>query len=255
MALPGASRHPFLDHPHPIAMAHRGGAGDWPENTMPAFAGAVAMGFRYLETDVQATADGVLVAFHDDDLLRTCGRAGHISKLPWREVSSAQVDGREPIPLMADLLEAFPDARFNIDCKTDAAMGPLIEVLRGHDALDRICIGSFSHRRLVKLRRELGSRLCSSMSPIEVASWRAGRVPRHVPVAQVPVRIGTRVRVVTRWTVDLAHRHDTQVHVWTIDDAEEMLRLLELGVDCIMTDRPSVLKQVLQQRGEWVDAS
>ena len=250
----GAARHPFLDHPHPIPMAHRGGAGAWPENTLPAFAGAVAIGYRYLETDVQATADGVLVAFHDDDLLRTCGRPGRISRLPWSEVRTARVDGQEPIPLMTDLLEAFPEARFNIDCKTDAATGPLIEVLRRQQALDRVCVGSFSHRRLVRLRKDLGPGLCSSMSPPEVLAWRAGRVPSRVPVAQVPVRVGTRptVPVVTRWTVDLAHRRDTQVHVWTIDHAEEMLRLLELGVDSIMTDHPAILKQVLQQRGEWI---
>ncbi len=79
-----ARRHPFLDWPGPIAFAHRGGAGDAPENTMPAFAAAVALGYRYLETDAQLTADGVVVAFHDDDLTRTCGRAVHISELPWR---------------------------------------------------------------------------------------------------------------------------------------------------------------------------
>lgn len=233
-------------------MAHRGGAGDWPENTLPAFRAAVELGYRYLETDVQVTADGVVVAFHDDDLQRTCGRAGHISTLPWSEVATARVDGREPIPLLDDLFEEFPDARFNIDCKSDAARAPLAAFLRRHAALDRVCVGSFSHRRLVRLRRDLGPGLCTSMSPPEVVSWRLGRVPRQVPAAQVPVGYG-RVPVVTRWMVDLAHRHHVQVHVWTVDDAEDMFRLLELGVDSIMTDRPAVLKQVLQQRGQWVD--
>lgn len=217
---------------------------------MPAFAGAVELGYRYLETDVQVTSDGVLLAFHDNDLSRTCGRPGTISGLPWSEVQTARVDGREPIPLLADLLDAFPTVRLNIDCKTDAAVDPLIAALRHHGALDRVCVGSFSHRRIVRLRKELGANLCTSMSPLEVARWRFGLPPAGVPVAQVPVAQG-RIPVVTRWTVDLAHRHGVQVHVWTINEPEDMLRLLELGVDGVMTDYPAVLKQLMEQRGEW----
>ena len=220
---------------------------------MPAFEGAVALGYRYLETDVQATADGVLAAFHDDDLSRTCGRAGLISALPWSEVATAQVDGREPIPLLTDLLEAFPDARFNIDCKTDAAVAPLVDVLRRTDSLSRVCIGTFSHRRMQKLRSLLGESVCTAATPIEVGRW-ISRTPlarlRMPAAAQVPVAHG-RVRVVTEKSVALAHRVGMQVHVWTIDDPAEMHRLLDLGVDGIMTDRPGVLREVLESRGQW----
>ncbi|MEZ5259349.1 MAG: glycerophosphodiester phosphodiesterase family protein [Ilumatobacteraceae bacterium] len=139
MPLHGTPRHPYLDHRLPIAFAHRGASGDHPENTMPAFQAAVDLGYRYLETDVQATADGVLVAFHDDDLQRTCGVEGKISELPWSEVQAARVDGEEPIPLFDELIEAFPEARFNIDCKSDAAAGPLTTALRRHRALERVC--------------------------------------------------------------------------------------------------------------------
>jgi glycerophosphoryl diester phosphodiesterase len=90
-------RHPYLDWDGPIPFAHRGGASDAPENTMPAFEYAVDLGYRYIETDVQVTSDGVLVAFHDDDLKRTCGRDGRISRLPWSEVRTALVDGRAPV--------------------------------------------------------------------------------------------------------------------------------------------------------------
>ena len=96
-----SARHPYLDWPGPIPFAHRGGASDAPENTMPAFEHAVRLGYRYLETDVHVTADGVVVAFHDDDLSRTCGRPGRISTLPWSEVSAARVDGAEPIPRLS----------------------------------------------------------------------------------------------------------------------------------------------------------
>jgi glycerophosphoryl diester phosphodiesterase len=254
MALTGPARHPYLDHPGRIGFAHRGGAGDWPENTMPAFRSAVAMGYRYLETDVQATADGVLLAFHDDDLMRSCQRPGRISELSYAEIKGSLVDGKEPIPLMSDLLEEFPEARFNIDCKTDAGVEPLMAMIGEHKLLDRVCLGSFSHRRLVRMRRTVGPSLLTSMSPNEVAQWRAGRPPKDVLVAQVPVKQGP-LKVVTRWTVDLAHRRGIAVHVWTIDDPQEMRRLLELGVNGLMTDRPVILKEVMQQRGEWADGS
>lgn len=243
-------RFPFLDHDGPIAFAHRGGAGDFPENTLPAFANAMSLGYRYLETDVHATADGVLVAFHDNDLQRTCGRPGRISELPWAEVATARVDGREPIPLLADLFEAFPTAMVNIDCKSDAALQPLIDELRRAGAADRVCVGAFNHRRLARVRQAFDGGICTSMSPVEVAAWLAGWVMPGAACAQVPVRQG-RVVIVTNRHLATAHRKDLPVHVWTIDDPHEMHRLLDLGVDGIMTDRPAVLKDVLVERGAW----
>ena len=220
---------------------------------MPAFEGAAALGYRYIETDVQATADGVLAAFHDDDLSRACGRPGLISALPWSEVETARVDGREPIPLLTDLLEAFPDARINIDCKTDAAVEPLVAVLRRTRSTARVCLGTFSHRRMKRLRFLLGTEVCTSASPVEVLKWVSpspigrGSLPQ---AAQVPVSQNG-VPIVTARSVEAAHRAGMHVHVWTIDDPNEMNRLLDLGVDGIMTDRPAVLKQVLEQRGQW----
>lgn len=217
---------------------------------MPAFQAAVDLGYRYLETDVHATADGVLVAFHDNDLSRTCGRPGLISELPWSEVSTARVDGKEQIPRLDDLFEAFPDARLNIDCKAGSAVQPLIDSLRRPGLIDRVCVGAFSLSRLRRLRGALGDALCTSMSPFEVVRWRLGLPARAPLAAQVPVEQGP-FTVVTRRSVDQAHRHGLHVHVWTIDDPAEMLRLLEFGVDGIMTDRPAVLKEVLVKRGEW----
>jgi glycerophosphoryl diester phosphodiesterase len=112
----------FLDHPGPIPFAHRGGAGEWPENTMPAFEGAVRLGYRYVETDVHVTSDGALLAFHDDVLDRVTDHEGDIAKLPWEVVRTARVGGREPIPLLEELLGTFPDLHVNIDPKHDAAV-------------------------------------------------------------------------------------------------------------------------------------
>jgi glycerophosphoryl diester phosphodiesterase len=218
---------------------------------MPAFQHAVDLGYTYLETDVHATSDGVLVAFHDADLARTCGRPGRIDSLPWREVSAARVNGAEPIPLFEDLIGAFPEARFNIDCKANSGLAALIASLKRLDCLDRVCLGGFNDQRLRRLRREFGDRLCSSFGPVQMASLRTGaRVPFGGQLAQVPVRVG-RVEVVTPGTVARAHRRGYHVHVWTIDDPAEMTRLLDLGVDGIMTDRPQVLREVLSARGEW----
>ena len=244
-------RHPYLDWDGPLPFAHRGGASDVPENTMEAFQYAIDLGYRYLETDVQVTADGVLAAFHDNDLQRTTGRVGKISELPWSEVSTALVDGKAPIPLLEDLIGTWSQARVNIDCKSDAAVDALVATLRRTNSLDRVCVAAFKDARLRKLRSALGPGLCTSLGPIETALLRFG-VLRNPPghAAQVPVKQGP-LTLVDRRFVDRAHRLGLHVHVWTIDDAAEMSRLLDLGVDGIMTDRPIVLRGVLQARDAW----
>jgi glycerophosphoryl diester phosphodiesterase len=251
-------RHPYLDWPGPAPFAHRGGTSEAPENTMASFEHAVSLGYRYLETDVHLTADGVLMAFHDPDLTRTCGVDGTIAGMTADELADVRVDGRARIPPMSELFERFPDARFNIDCKSDAAVGPLAALIRRYEAIDRVCLGAFSHARLAKLRTLLGPGLLSCMSPKEVALLRlTGRVTGPAErVAQVPVRYGAPsgprgIAVVTEGFVRNAHRRNVPVHVWTIDDPAEMHRLLDLGVDGIMTDRPEVLRDVLIERGEW----
>ena len=225
---------------------------------MPAFEHAVSLGFRYLETDVHLSADGVLMAFHDPDLSRTCGVEGTIADMTADELAEVRVDGCASIPPMSDLFEAFPDVRFNIDCKSDAAAGPLAALIRRHEAIDRVCIGAFSHARLTKLRTLLGPELLSSTSPQEVATLRlAGRIGGHARrVAQVPVRFRTPTRpqgipVVTERFVANARRRGVPVHVWTIDEPDEMHRLLDLGIDGLMTDRPEILRDVLVERDQW----
>lgn len=250
--------HAFLDHDGPIAFAHRGGAAGGYENSLAAFTRAVDLGYRYLETDVHATSDGVLLAFHDARLDRVTDRVGRVAGLPWSTVSRARIGGREPIPLLADLLGSWPDIRLNIDVKAMAAVGPLVDVVRRTSALDRVCVASFSERRLAAVRRELGPRLCTALSTRGVVRLRAAAVhraaaalaPHGVPCAQVPDRVGP-LRVVTAGLVELAHARGQRVHVWTVDDAEDMRRLLDLGVDGIMTDRLEALREVLRERGHW----
>ena len=248
--------HPFLDHPLPIALAHRGGASDAPENTLPAFQRAIDLGYRYLETDVHASRDGVLFAFHDDDLSRTCGRPGRIGELDAAEVRTARVHGREPIPTLEELVSTWPDARLNVDCKSDATLAPLAERLAHGDLWDRVCIGSFSDARLDALRARFGERLCTSMGPRDVAKVRIGawigvpRTPAGPRAAQVPLRHGP-VPIVTEAFVARCHDAGLHVHVWTIDDEPVMADLIRLEVDGIMTDRPAVLRSVLERAVRW----
>src|SRR5262245_58445469 len=168
---------------------------------MPAFQHAVDLGYTYLETDVHATSDGVLVAFHDADLSRTCGRPGRIDALPWSEVSQARVSGREPIPLFEDLVGSFPHARINIDCKANTGLASLIASLKRLDCLDRVCVAGFNDQRLRRLRAAFDDRLCSSFGPVQLMSLRSGApVPFGGQLAQVPVNVG-RLTIVTPGTV------------------------------------------------------
>jgi glycerophosphoryl diester phosphodiesterase len=216
------------------------------------------MGFSYLETDVHATADGVLVAVHDPTLDRVTDVSGRISELAWAEVAQARLADGSPLPRISELLEALPQARFAIDLKSDLAVGPMVRLLRSNpDWLDRICLGSFSDVRLTKVRRRLGPDLCTSTGPAGVLAHRlASAVRRPTPTRylgnclQVPDRVGI-LTVVTPAFVEAAHAQELPVHVWTVDDPAEMTRLLDLGVDGLMTDRPEVLRSVLTARGDW----
>lgn len=257
-----AADHPYFADAPPVGLAHRGGSTYPPnagrENTVHAFRQAVEMGYRYLETDVHATSDGRLVAFHDEVLDRVTDAEGTIAEMPWAEVSRARINGTDAIPLMDELFETFPEARFNIDVKSAGAIEPLVEAVRRHAALDRVCIGSFSDTRIGAVRRALGPRLATSAGPRDIATVKllpfvVSRLLRSPAQAlQIPVthRLGpATVTLVTRRLVEATHRLGKIVHVWTIDEAAEMHRLLDLGVDGIVTDRIDVLRDVLAERG------
>lgn len=223
---------------------------------MPAFEGAVALGYRYLETDAHVTADGVCLAFHDDRLDRVTDQTGVIAELPYRVVRDARVDGREPIPLLEDLIAAFPEACVNIDTKHDDAVEAVAAVVERTASIDRVCVGSFSETRLTRMRDRLGPALCTSMGPKEIAKLRGssfglpGGARLAGACAQVPHKVKG-MTVVDERFVAKAHVLGLQVHVWTIDDPEEMHHLLDLGVDGLMTDQPAALKDVLSSRGAW----
>jgi len=228
------------------------------ENSLSAFRRAVAEGYHYVETDVHATSDGVVVVQHDRVLDRTTDRVGVVARSPWRVVRTAKIGGREPVSRLEDVLEELPDALFNIDVKAERAIQPLVEVLRRTNAFGRVCVASFSEARLEQVRRHAGEGLLTSMGTRAIARlWAAGRLPGfvtgrrgHQRIAQVPARQG-RLTVVDRRLVSAARRRGIEVHVWTIDEPDQMHELIDLGVDGLMTDKPAVLRDVLRSRGLW----
>jgi glycerophosphoryl diester phosphodiesterase len=278
----------FLDHPRPLAFAHRGGAAHAPENSWSAFEHAVGLGYGYLETDVQATADGVLVAFHDRTLDRVTGQPGRVCRLTLKEIAGARIGGTEPIPVLEDVLGAWPDVRFNIDVKDAPAIAPLARVLRRTSAWERVCVVSFSASRLRATRRALDRPVCMAASPLGTAMVRFGgppaprgsrgphrgrlkREPAAAVAARRPVTVDGRpprplaerlagadvrcvqvpVPVATPSFIGRAHQLGLQVHVWTVNDRPTMEGLLNLGVDGIMTDETVTLREVLISRGQW----
>ncbi|MER5375477.1 glycerophosphodiester phosphodiesterase [Streptomyces sp. NPDC002553] len=249
-------RHPYLDHPGPIPFAHRGGAADGLENTVAQFRRAAEAGYRYMETDVHTTRDGRLVAFHDATLDRVTDGAGRIAELPWAEVRHARVGGAEPVPLFEELLETFPEVRWNVDLKAEPALHPLLDLIARADAWDRVCVGSFSEARVLRAQRLGGPRLATSYGTrgvigLRLRSWGVPTAPRRSAVAaQVPeTRSG--IPVVDRRFVRAAHARGLHVHVWTVNEPDRMHRLLDLGVDGIMTDHIDTLREVMRERGVW----
>lgn len=245
--------HPFLD-PHGddafVPFAHRGGFRDLPENSLAAFVAAAQVGFRYLETDVQVTKDGQLVAFHDSNLLRTCGIDRDVCEMTTNEVARTLIDEREPVPLLIDLFEALPDAMINIDAKSDASVDVLIDFLARSQTLDRVCIGSFSHRRLTKIRAAFGPKVCTSASPREVVQWLAGIAVKGPSCIQIPPRQAA-LQIATAGRIARSHAMGLPVHVWTIDDPVVMQSLIDIGVDGIMTDEAPTLRQVVERNQMW----
>lgn len=259
------STWPYLTHEHPIRLAHRGSKELWPENTMVAFAGAVEMGYRYLETDVRMTADGVVVAFHDSTLDRTTNATGSLAEWRWEELRHLDAGwhfGEESgyprrgsgvtIPRLDELFATWPDACFNIDLKAPGIEWAVAEVVMRAGRQDSVCIGSFHDRRINRFRRITQGEVATSAGPVEasrafLASRRGRPMRTRAAALQLPYAVSSRVRVDTT-LVDAAHAAGVQVHAWTVNEAPDMEQLLDAGVDGIITDRPDILNEVVARR-------
>ncbi len=247
--------HSFLDSGGFAAMAHRGGALEVVENTLEAFEHAAKLGYRYIETDVQLTSDGVIVIFHDDVLDRLTSATGQVKDHTWAELKALRVHDAGRIPRLEEVLEAWPAMRFNIDAKTEDVAAPLCRLAPRYD-LDRLCLASSSDKRVGFIRSELGDRVCTAGASWEVAGFilpvLVGLPSRSTAADcfQVPLSFYG-LPIITPPILARTRQAGKALHVWTIDEEAEMDRLIGLGVDGIMTDRPGMLKSVLERRGIW----
>lgn len=264
-----APEHDFFkqDETRPLVIAHRGGSGLWPENTIHAFERAQRLGVDMIELDVRSTADGVLVVIHDDSVDRTTNGTGRVSRMSLEELKELDAayrwseDGGRSFPLrgraitvptLQEVFAAFPQMRFNIEPKqhTPSLVAPLCRMIREHGMTRRVLVGSFSDSVLEQFRRECAE-VATSASTSEVSGFlamqKSGLGRAYSPVMQalqVPEYAGG-LRVLTGNFVEAAHGRNLQVHVWTVNETEDMRRLLGLGVDGIMTDYPDRLLKVL----------
>jgi glycerophosphoryl diester phosphodiesterase len=256
---------PYLTHEHPIRLAHRGSAILWPQNTMVAFQGALDLGCRYLEIDVHVSRDGQVVVFHDDHLDRLTDGTGNVWDHDWddlRSLDAAYRFGRAEgyplrgtgirIPLLEELLTTYPDALLNVDLKQDGIAEAVASLIRRLDAFARVLIGSFHDDRIERFRSETGGAVATSAGKREtrsavIAAWLGRPVDAVADAFQVP-EMHSMVRVPTRRFVEAAHAAGKHVHVWTVNEPSRMRRLLDAGVDGIITDRPDLLDEVLADR-------
>ena len=248
--------HPYLSPAPPRVLAHRGGVPALPENTLESFRAVLELGVTHLETDVRATSDGIAVLSHDADLRRLTVRPDRIADMTFAELQSVDLVGGASFVSLAAALAAFPRARFNIDVKAAAAALPTAAAVSHAGATERVLIASFSGRR----RRAAAALLpgvATSASAGEIAaavlltgaglSVFARRILRDVVAVQVPERMRG-LRIVTPRFLRMAHAASTEVHVWTVNDRDSMIRFLELGVDGLVTDRADLAIRLLASR-------
>jgi glycerophosphoryl diester phosphodiesterase len=251
-----------------VPIAHRGSRVLWPENTETSFQGVYDLGYRHFETDLHLTADGVLVCFHDPTVDRTTEATGRVEDFTLAELQNldagyrhagpngfAYRDAGVTVPTLEWLLTTFPDTSVVVDLKSDGLAGPLTALIDDFGAHDRMIVGSFSDARLTEFRDISDGRVPvssgSALSRLWVLASRVGRgAGGDVSALQLPTHMRG-VRVVDEKLVSTAHSAGLQVHVWTVNEPPEMTRLLDMGVDGLVTDRPDLLKGVLEERGEW----
>jgi glycerophosphoryl diester phosphodiesterase len=255
--------HPWFAPDRPRVLAHRGlippTAEGVAENSFAAVASAHAAGAAYVESDCHLTSDGEVVLFHDDDLTRVTGDSRKIAEVTLRELESLMAD-RGGLVTLRQALDSFPTLRFNFDVKAAAAAAPVGRGVARYG--DRVLLTSFSDRR----RREaLAAAAAAGATTLPATSAGNGTVARvlgalasrspglvkkalaGIDALQIPERRGA-LRVLSPRLIAAAHRHDVEVHVWTVNEADDMIRLLDAGVDGLVTDRADRALAVISRR-------
>lgn len=250
------SRTGYFAPEPPRVLAHRGFAREAPENTLLAFAKALALGVTHIETDVHASADGVAVISHDPDLSRLAGRDATVNQLTMTELRRVDLGHGQTFASLAEALDGFPAARFNIDVKSADAVGPAVNAIRSAGAASRVLVTSFSEKRRLGAVRELPDVASSASAAMFGAALVAGKlglspavrsILRNVDAVQIPERVAGMTTVTPR-LLRMLHGAGVEVHVWTVNDVAVMERLLDLGVDGLVTDRADLAMELLRSR-------
>ena len=247
--------------------AHRGGGGLFPENTLLAFEDSAKLGVDFLELDVHSTSDGTLVVMHDGSVERTTDGRGQIKEMSLENLKKLDAGylfttdngatfpfrGKGiTVPTLAEIFDALPGMNFNIEPKqqTPSIIKPLCELIRARKMEDKIIVGSF-HQAVIDEFRATCPEIATSASPSEVTTFltlsKTGISESYNPpmqALQIPENLG-KLSVVTKNFVENAHRKNLKVHVWTVNDPADMQRLIDEGVDGIMTDYPDRLLNLL----------
>lgn len=242
-----AIRTPYGAHPGPWAIAHRGGMANAAENTVGAFAQASRAGLTYLETDVRVTSDGVAVAFHDSTLDRVTELRGPVGARTWAELSTTRILGAEPVARIEDLLAWFPDARFIIDLKEEAAIEPLVAAVRRTRSAARVCVAGAFDGWLAAVRDQAGVASAigwQSLFTLYGAALAGVRPPRRVAEGGSYAHAAWRLRRavlmgnprIAERLVQMSHELGLRVVAWTVDAPGDVRRLLDQGVDGIIAD-------------------
>lgn len=252
----------FFHGTPPRVLAHRGfcGAGDGddvvPENTLAAFARAVRLGVTHVETDVRATADGVAVLSHDPDLRRLLGRPDQIRQLTFAQLQGMDLGGGHTVPSLSEVLAAFPQLNLNIDIESRDAIAPTVAAILDSAATNRVLVTSFSEIRRAAAVRRLPGVATSASAPMFALALLCAKlglislvrlVLRHVDAVQVP-QSTLGMTILTPRVVRALRRAKVEIHVWTVDDVDDMNLLLDLGVDGIITDRADIACAVVATR-------
>jgi glycerophosphoryl diester phosphodiesterase len=255
MQSPEAS-YPYLSPALPRIFAHRGfaAAPGLVENTIPAFLAALELGATHIESDIQVTKDGIAVLFHDDDLLRVAGIPQKISEIESNQLLAIDLGGGVRVPSLREALTALPEARFNLDLKVSSAIEPSVALIRELEAENRVLLTSFSEARRNTAILQLSGSVASSAGGARVLGiWLAAKLRLHglvrrlaapVQALQIPTRSGL-IRFDSPGFISAVSSSGLELHYWTINDADEMRRLIDLGAHGIVTDRTDIAVNTL----------
>ncbi len=224
---------------------HRGDTSTFLENTIEAFQSAISLGYQYLETDLRETSDGKIITFHDPNLKRITGANITISETKFSDIRMRRLPSRETIPTIDELLEEFPDSFFNMDLKVNQIEEKVLKKINSHNALERVCLGSFNSRTIKKIN-SLEPKILTSMGISQVIMYKFFQKNNLSKLIQIPTH-WKGIKVITKKFIDRLHNDGLKVHVWTINKETEMQSLIDLGVDGIMTDNASGLIKVMKQ--------